>query len=68
MQDGCSATAVTMVDIDNIDAKVDPSDCLFHMDGKLIDDRGACIDRIDDRNLDMLMQILASDKDYLETE
>ena len=68
MQDGCLATAIAAVDIDEIDANVDANDSLFHMDGKLIDDRGACIEAIDDRNLALLLRLLAFDKEYLDAE
>ena len=68
MQDGHLATAIALVDIDDIDANVNPNDSLFHMDSKLIDDRAACIDAIDDGNRAFLMRLLAMDKEYLNAE
>ena len=68
MIDGYPATTIALADIDEVDKKVDPFDSLYHMDGKLIDDRGACIDAIDGQNLTVLMQHLAFDKQYHETE
>ena len=48
------------------DTKVDRS--TLDMDSKLIDDRQACTDAIDDVNDDCLMQILSEDMDYIEAE
>ena len=57
-----------MVDIDDIDEKVNPRDSRYHMDGKLIDDRDECIGAVDDQDLGLLLRLLAMDKDYLDAE